>query len=288
MDKKEVSIVLFKAGGKIMGFFEKLTTTINSTGKEVEQKAKMVSGTVKLNSQIKEINEMIQSCFKQVGELYYKKTGGFCEDEEIAALFEKIRKGKEDIQSAEREIETLKGIYRCKNCGAEMRITDNFCMMCGTKREDASQMIEEATVDSEAIVTDIDEKEPQEQDVEEKELQENEEADLEKEQTPDNSEEADLNLDESEADLEDQGSEEQTDVEEEWGEDITLDNADDEKMIDEAAKEADRAEAEMIEEEDSSKEESKEENKEESKEEDEEEGEGIDPADFEDGTDTVK
>lgn len=36
-----------------------------------------------------------------------------------------------------------------------MRITDNFCMMCGTKREDDSQMLEQTTVDSEAVVTDI-------------------------------------------------------------------------------------------------------------------------------------
>lgn len=159
-----------------MGFFEKLTNTINSTGKEVEQKAKMVSGTVKLNGQIKEMKEAIQESMRQVGELYYKKQEGISDEEEFAVLFEKIRKNRQEIADAERKIETLKGIYRCKNCGAEMRMTDNYCMMCGTKKEDAAEMIEEATVDAEAVVTDIDEqKEEVEIDFEEADLEQEEE-----------------------------------------------------------------------------------------------------------------
>lgn len=49
-----------------MGFLDKLTNTISSTGKGVEQKAKKVSGTVKLNSQIKELSECIQEYMRQV------------------------------------------------------------------------------------------------------------------------------------------------------------------------------------------------------------------------------
>ena len=138
-----------------MGFLDKLTNTISSTGKGVEQKAKQVSGTVKLNSQIKELSECIQEYMRQVGELYYKKQEGISDDPDIQELFEKIRNSEAEIAEAEKQIDTLKGICRCKNCGAEMRITDNFCMMCATKREDDSQMLEQTTVDSEAVVTDI-------------------------------------------------------------------------------------------------------------------------------------
>lgn len=254
MDRKKVSIVLFKAGGRIMGFFEKLTSTINSTGKEVEQKAKMVSGTVKLNSQIKEINEAIQGYFKQVGELYYKKQGGVSEDEEIEMVFEKIRKGREDIQAAEREIELLKGIYRCKNCGAEMRITDNFCMMCGTKKEDSSQMLEQATVDSEAIVTDIEEKEPQELDFGKNDIEQEEK----------NTEEV-------------LKEEEEWDLDEEWeDESDRTEEISDDDTIAEAAAEAEKSSEETKQAEEISEEA------------EEEEGEGIDPADFEDATETTE
>ena len=164
-----------------MGFFDKLTNTINSTGKGVEQKAKMISGTVKLNGQIKELNEAIQEHMRRVGELYYKKQDGMCDDPEIQDLFDKITKSKKEIKSAESQIETLKGIYRCKNCGAEMRITDNYCMMCGTKREDVASMIENTTVDSEAVFTDVDEQQERTQVLEYQEDDLTEQIDEEKE-----------------------------------------------------------------------------------------------------------
>lgn len=162
-----------------MGFFEKLSNTINSTGKEVEQKAKKISGTIKLNGQIKGLNEAIQEYLKTVGELYYKKQEGISEDADIQNLFDKIKKSQNEIKNAEKQIETLKGIYRCPNCGAQMRITDNYCMMCGTKREDTASMIENATVDSEAVFTDIEEKQEAitENELELKEDQENRETD---------------------------------------------------------------------------------------------------------------
>ena len=69
---------------------------------------------------------------RQVGELYYKKQEGISDDPDIQELFEKIRNSEAEIAEAEKQIDTLKGICRCKNCGAEMRITDNFCMMCET------------------------------------------------------------------------------------------------------------------------------------------------------------
>ncbi|MDO4454112.1 MAG: zinc ribbon domain-containing protein [Eubacteriales bacterium] len=150
-----------------MGFLDKLTNTISSTGKGVEQKAKQVSGTVKLNSQIKELSESIQEYMRQVGELYYKKQEGVSDDPDIQELFEKIRNSEAEIAEAGKQIDTLKGICRCKNCGAEMRITDNFCMMCGTKREDDSQMLEQTTVDAEAVVTDLSEEEEAEEAAEE-------------------------------------------------------------------------------------------------------------------------
>lgn len=156
-----------------MGFLDKLTNTISSTGKGVEQKAKMMSGTVKLNSQIKELNEYIAEYMRQIGELYYKKQEGISDDPDIADLFQKIQNCEAEICEAEKQIDTLKGICRCKNCGAEMHLTDNFCMMCGTKREEEEpQMLEETTVDGEAVVTDISEEKTEEAEVEEIEVEE--------------------------------------------------------------------------------------------------------------------
>ena len=89
-----------------MGFLDKLTNTISSTGKGVEQKAKQVSGTVKLNSQIKELSECIQEYMRQVGELYYKKQEGISDDPDIQELFEKIRNSEAEIAEAEKQIDT--------------------------------------------------------------------------------------------------------------------------------------------------------------------------------------
>ncbi len=199
-----------------MGFFEKLGNTINCTGREVEQKAKKISGTIKLNGQIKAHNEAIQEYLKTVGELYYKKQEGISEDPDIQNLFDKIKKSQNEIKSAEKQIETLKGIYRCSNCGAQMRITDNYCMMCGTKREDAASMIENATVDSEAVFTDIEEtdKTAEENKLEAKETQEAGGTDQAEEEESEEGEGIDLSEFENGPDASDQSDEEGEDKEE--------------------------------------------------------------------------
>ena len=183
-----------------MGFLDKLTNTISSTGKGVEQKAKMMSGTVKLNSQIKELNEYIAEYMRQIGELYYKKQEGISDDPDIADLFQKIQNCEAEICEAEKQIDTLKGICRCKNCGAEMHLTDNFCMMCGTKREEEPQMLEETTVDGEAVVTDISEEKTEEAEVEEIEVEEAEVEETEQ-QEEDKTEKEEEGIDPSEFEI---------------------------------------------------------------------------------------
>lgn len=189
-----------------MGFLDKLTNTISSTGKGVEQKAKMMSGTVKLNSQIKELNEYIAEYMRQIGELYYKKQEGISDDPDIADLFQKIQNCEAEICEAEKQIDTLKGICRCKNCGAEMHLTDNFCMMCGTKREEEPQMIEETTVDGEAVVTDIPEEEKKEEQQDETEeaeveVEEAEEPEETEQQEKDKAEKEEEGIDPSEFEI---------------------------------------------------------------------------------------
>lgn len=54
-----------------MDFFNKLGDSIQNVGKEASKKAKDLSGTVTLNSQIKETETQLERIYKLIGEKYY-------------------------------------------------------------------------------------------------------------------------------------------------------------------------------------------------------------------------
>lgn len=127
-----------------MDFFNKIGDSIQNVGKEVSKKTKDLSGTMSLNSQIKEAENTINKLYQQVGQKYFNEyneevcTRYAEEAQQIAELMEKIAKDKEQLRA-------LKGLKICPNCGSEINAQVPHCPMCGTAVEVPVSAFEPAT-----------------------------------------------------------------------------------------------------------------------------------------------
>ena len=116
-----------------MDFFNKLGDSIQNVGKEASKKAKDLSGTVTLNSQIKETETQLERIYKLIGEKYY-----MAYREEAAERFpeenDELIKLQNKLEEDKKQLRALKGLKVCQNCGAEIELSVLHSPMCGTEQ----------------------------------------------------------------------------------------------------------------------------------------------------------
>jgi hypothetical protein len=115
-----------------MAFFEDLGKKVSQTSQDAIKKTKIMAETTKLNSQISGEKKDISENFSKLGEKYFEL---FSElpDSNLAEFVTAIKASKQKIEEYEEQIDKLKGIESCPNCGAEMKDGALFCVSCGTK-----------------------------------------------------------------------------------------------------------------------------------------------------------
>lgn len=115
-------------------FFDNLGDKLNSMGRGIADKAKEVSDTTKLNSQIREEEKKIQNAFVSIGQQYYAQSKENPAPE-YEVLFQSITASEALIAQYKLEVQKIKGVCTCTNCGAEIDVNAAFCPSCGTKNE---------------------------------------------------------------------------------------------------------------------------------------------------------
>lgn len=112
-----------------MDIFNKIGDTIKSTGKDVSQKAKDLSGIAKLKLDIKMKEDFVEKQYAQIGKKYFEdhKDDEILEFEEIQIIEEAL----ETIKRMQLQILDLKGGKECPNCGAFSDEKAEFCSNCG-------------------------------------------------------------------------------------------------------------------------------------------------------------
>lgn len=115
-----------------MDFFDKLGATLSSAGKDVSQKAKDLSGTAKLNLDIKAKEDLIQKQYTELGKVYY---AAHKDDPSAEGMnfIHTIHAAEREIARMKDEIMKIKGAVACPNCGAQLPVGTGFCGQCGTK-----------------------------------------------------------------------------------------------------------------------------------------------------------
>lgn len=114
-----------------MDFFDKLGDTLVNAGKDVSKKAKDLSGTAKLNMDIKSKEDFIQKQYTEIGRLYYEAHREEA-DAEFAPQMAIVTEAYDAIAKMRDEVLKLKGARVCPNCGSPVADTASFCGKCGT------------------------------------------------------------------------------------------------------------------------------------------------------------
>ena len=107
-----------------MEFFDKLSESLVSAGKDVSQKAKDVSE-----------EDYVQKQYEELGRSYYEKHKDEEECEEAEQFF-LIREAVEEIERMKAEVLRIQGSAECPKCGAKMPEGAVYCSNCGTKMDD--------------------------------------------------------------------------------------------------------------------------------------------------------
>jgi Zn finger protein HypA/HybF involved in hydrogenase expression len=117
-----------------MAFFEDLGKKLTCFGQTAAQKTKDLTEIARLAAANADRNRKIDQLYEEIGKAYYNahKDDAFSESAdqilEITALFA-------EIASAQDEINRIKGIVKCANCGADVESGNAYCNACGAKME---------------------------------------------------------------------------------------------------------------------------------------------------------
>lgn len=117
-----------------MAFWGKIRETVTDTSKMVAQKAKDMAEVTKLNGQISTEEIKIKEAYLAIGKRYFEENMGEVSDAYIND-FTIINEAKARISELQEQIKTIKGVFSCPNCGAEVTTESAFCSSCGAKIE---------------------------------------------------------------------------------------------------------------------------------------------------------
>lgn len=113
-----------------MAFWDNLSQKASETTAKAMQKAKEMSDIARLNSMISEEETKINNTYYQVGKLYVAMhTHDY--EEEFAGMVASLAEAEEKIKSYRQQIQDIKGVVRCPQCGAEVQSGVAFCSSCG-------------------------------------------------------------------------------------------------------------------------------------------------------------
>ncbi len=135
-----------------MDIFNKIGETITSTGKDIAKKAKDIVdvNTVKMN--ISEQKRLIRKAYERIGEAYYKEHVDQGEHS-YEIEFEVIGEGNAKLKELYEQLNTLRKVCVCPDCGATLPDDSEFCNKCGIKLHkkvvDVEIKEEDADIDNE-------------------------------------------------------------------------------------------------------------------------------------------
>ena len=113
-----------------MAFWDNLSQKASETTAKAVQKAKEMSDIAKLYSMISEEETKINNTYYQIGKLY-ATMHPHDHEEEFSGMIAALGEADEKIRSYRQQIQDIKGVVRCTQCGAEVQAGVAFCSSCG-------------------------------------------------------------------------------------------------------------------------------------------------------------
>ena len=119
-----------------MAFFEELGKTLSDTGKEVATKAKALTETIQLKTQISAERTKLEEAYAAIGKQFYETNNA--PEEAYAKAYEAVRASRERIAALEIELSQSEGTRICAECGAKVPKNSFYCGKCGAPVKEAS------------------------------------------------------------------------------------------------------------------------------------------------------
>lgn len=113
-----------------MAFWDNLSQKASATTAKAVQKAKEMSDLARLNSMISEEENKINNTYYQVGKLYVSMHL-HDHEEEFSGMIASLVESEDKIKNYRQQIQDIKGVVRCAQCGAEVQVGVAFCSSCG-------------------------------------------------------------------------------------------------------------------------------------------------------------
>lgn len=114
-----------------MALFGDFSKKVSGAGQSAITKAKELADITKLNSMINDEEKTINSYYYQIGKLYVSLHRSDSE-ENFVSMIRAVSESEAKIQDYKKQIQDVKGIKNCPNCGAEVPNGAAFCSSCGT------------------------------------------------------------------------------------------------------------------------------------------------------------
>lgn len=113
-----------------MAFWDNISQKATVTTAKAVQKAKEMSDIARLNSMVSEEETKINNLYYQVGKLYVTMHPQDYEAE-FAGMIASLAESEEKVKNYRQQIQDIKGVARCTQCGAEVQAGVAFCSACG-------------------------------------------------------------------------------------------------------------------------------------------------------------
>lgn len=114
-----------------MAFFENLGKKISDVSQTTVQKTKDLAEIGKLNSMISDAEKKINESYLQIGKKYLEEFGE-TPGESYAEYVNTIKEATDKIAEYKKNIDNLKGVVKCPNCGSAVDANSAFCAACGS------------------------------------------------------------------------------------------------------------------------------------------------------------
>lgn len=118
-----------------MGFFDDLGKKVVDAGQKTVQRTKDMSDVAHINSLITQEVNKINNMYYQIGRLYISLHRNDCE-EEFSEMVNAIATSEQIAEEYKRQIQNIKGVRCCEQCGIEVPIGAAFCSSCGNPMPD--------------------------------------------------------------------------------------------------------------------------------------------------------
>jgi rubrerythrin len=113
-----------------MSFFDSVKETVTNAGTATASKAKELAEITKLKNAIATKEREIKDAYEEIGKLYYE-THKDAQEVGFSDAIDQIDAAKQVIAQKQAELNEVKNVKICPNCGSVIDEGSMFCAKCG-------------------------------------------------------------------------------------------------------------------------------------------------------------